>query len=313
MIIFFTCVYTALLFTLEKIGVIRFNLFWKISPLIVFLLLNLCIFIPMNWGAPAGPAIVGRYSVQIVPNVSGEVIDVPVRSNVPVKKGDVLFRIDPVPFEAQVRAIDAQLKFQELRLAQMQQLQDRGTGRAFDVDTYRAEVERLGAQLEGAKWNLESTVVRAPTDGLVTNLALRVGHRVAASPSAPVMAFIDTSETVVLVEIYESNSRYISQGQQVELAFKVAPGRIMSGKVDAILPAIASGQSTPTGLAVVPVRIDAKPLVVRVTLNDQTFARRLAVGGTADAAIFTDHLPITHILRKIILRQISILNYINPF
>lgn len=310
MIIFLTCVYVALLFVAEKLKLIRFTLFWKISPLIVNLLLNIGLFIPMGWGAPSGPAIVARNSVQIAPNVAGEVIDVPIRSDVPIKKDDVLFRIDPLPYEAQVRALEAQLKFQELRLSQATQLQDRGTGRAFDVEERQAEVDRLRAQLDGAKWNLDSTVVRAPADGVITNLTLRPGHRVGTSP---VMAFIDTSNTYVFVEIHENNSRYLAPGQKVELAFKAAPGRVVTGKVDAILAAIAGGHSAPSGLAVVPVSIDAKPLVVRVLLDDKEFAGRLAAGGTGDAAIFTSQLRITHILRRIVLRQTAIVNYINPF
>lgn len=310
MILFFTCIYVAILFTLEKFKIIRFNLFWKISPAIVFLLLNVALFIPMGWGAPAGAAIVARNSVQIVPNVSGEVIDVPVKSDVPIKKGDVLFQIDPTPYEAQARALDAQLKFQELRLSQTTQLQERGAGRAFDVEERQAEVDRLRAQLDGAKWNLKSTVVRAPADGLITNLTLRVGHRVGASP---VMAFIDTSETYIFVEISENYSRYVAPGQKVELAFKAAPGRIVTGKVDAMLPAIANGQGAPTGLAVVPVKIEAQPLVVRVMLDDKEFASRLTAGGTADAAILTDRFRLTHLIRRILLRQIAIVNYIKLF
>ena len=51
-----------------------------------------------------------RNSVAIVPDVAGEVIEVPVAANTPLKAGDVLFRIDPAPYEAQVKAIEAQLK-----------------------------------------------------------------------------------------------------------------------------------------------------------------------------------------------------------
>jgi multidrug resistance efflux pump len=45
----------------------------------------------------------------------------------------VLFRIDPGPYQAQVDAIDAQLKLADLRLGQMTQLFERDSGRAFDV------------------------------------------------------------------------------------------------------------------------------------------------------------------------------------
>ena len=73
----------------------------------------------MGWGAPQGPVLLVRNSVSIVPNVAGEVIDVPVEGNNPLKAGDVLFRIDPAPYEAQVNAIKAQLKLSATRLAQM--------------------------------------------------------------------------------------------------------------------------------------------------------------------------------------------------
>ena len=110
MMIAIMSVYIALLFALVWLGVIRFNTFWKVSPLIVLLLLNIGLFIPMGWGAPQGPAVVYRNSVAIVPDVAGEVIDVPVAPNAPLKAGDILFKIDPTPYEAQVKAIEAQLK-----------------------------------------------------------------------------------------------------------------------------------------------------------------------------------------------------------
>ena len=110
-------------------------------------------------------------------------------ANVPLKAGDVLFRIDPTPYSAQVKAIEAQLKLSATRLAQMTQLFERDSGRGFDVEQRQSEVDQLKAQLEGAQWNLDKTTVRAPTDGYVTNLALRKGARVANLPLSPVMAF----------------------------------------------------------------------------------------------------------------------------
>ena len=71
MMIALMALYLALLFTLVWIGIIRFNAFWKASPLIVLLLLNLGLFIPMGWGAPQGPVVVVRNAVSIVPDVAG--------------------------------------------------------------------------------------------------------------------------------------------------------------------------------------------------------------------------------------------------
>jgi multidrug resistance efflux pump len=155
MIVFLLNLYIFILFLLVWFKVVPFNLFWKISPIAVLLLLLVGLFIPMGWGAPSGPLVVGRHSVAIVPNVSGEVIDVPVSPNTPLKANDVLFRIDPIPFEAQVKALEAQLSLSELRFKQMSELASKAAGRQFDVEQRDAEVKQLKAQLENARWNLE--------------------------------------------------------------------------------------------------------------------------------------------------------------
>ena len=252
-----------------------------------------------------------RNSVQIVPEVAGEVIEVPVAANVPVKQGDVLFRIDPTPYAAQVKAIEAQLKFAELRLSQMTQLQRNDTGRAFDVQQREAEVDQLRAQLDGAKWNLDKTTVRAPADGYVTNLALRKGARVTSQ--APVMAFIDISETIFGMQVPQIYARYIQVGQPVEATFKSFPGRIFTGRVEAVLQAIASGQTQLGGLAVAPAEVQSAPFVVRIKLDDQEMAQRLPAGSTGLAAIYTDRVKAAHVIRQVVLRQSAILNYVVPF
>jgi RND family efflux transporter MFP subunit len=313
MIIAILNVYLVLLFILVKMKIVPFNLFWKISPLIVLLLLMFGLFIPMGWGAPQGPALVVRNSVSIVPNVAGEVTVVPVEANKPLKAGDVLFKIDPVPYQAQVDAIGAQLKFEELRLAQMTQLQSTDAGRAFDVQQRQAEVDKLKGQLLGAKYNLEQTVVTAPSDGYVTNLGLLKGARVANLPLSPVMAFISTAETVVGVQTQQIYTRYIERGQDVEVTFKFFPGQVFTGKVTSVLEATATGQVLSSGTAVTPRQIMAAPFVVRVKLDDAKLAASLPAGTAGDAAIYTQHIKPAHVIRKVILRQIAILNYVNPF
>jgi RND family efflux transporter MFP subunit len=313
MIIAILAVYLVLLFVLVRLRIIPFNPFWKSSPFIVLLILNLGLFIPMGWGAPQGPAIVVRNSVQIVSNVAGEVAEVPAQANKPLKAGDVLFAIDPTPYRATVEALQAQLTFSELRLSEYTQLLQRDSGRAFDVQQRQAEVDQLRAQLDGARWNLDKTVIRAPADGYVTNVALRKGARVANLPLAPAMAFIDTTETIIGVEIAQIGARYLSAGQPAEVTFKFAPGRVFSGKVESILQAIATGQTQVSGLAVTPKQLESAPFVIRIRLDDADFARRLPAGSTGDAAIFTDRAKASHIIRKVLLRQIAITNYVNPF
>ena len=313
MIVVLLNVYLVILFLLVKMKIVRFNLFWKISPVIVLLLLLIGLFIPMGWGAPQGSALVVRNSVQIVSDVAGEVLDVPVQANAPLKAGDVLFTIDPTPYQATVKALEAQLKFAKLRLAQMTQLFERDSGRGFDVEQRQSEVDQLSAQLEGAQWNLDKTTVRAPADGYVTNLALRKGARVANLPLAPVMAFIDTSDTLIGVEIAQDDARYIAPGQEVEVTFKYLPGQVFSGKVETVLQAIATGQVQTSGLAVQSKSVSAAPFVARIRLDDAKLADSLPAGSTGTAAIFTDHVKAAHVIRKVLLRQTAIMNYVLPF
>jgi RND family efflux transporter MFP subunit len=306
-------IYLVLLFLLVHFKIVPFNLFWKLSPFLVLLLTLFGLLIPMGWGAPQGSALVVRNAVSIVPNVAGEVTEVPVTANVPLKAGDVLFKIDATPYEAQVKTIEAQLRLSTTRLAQMTQLFERESGRGFDVEQRQSEVDQLRGQLEVAQWNLDKTVVRAPADGYVTNLALRKGARVANLPLSPVMAFIDTSNTIIGVEINQIDARYIAPAQEIEVTFKFAPGKIYTGSVESVLQAVATGQTQTSGTAVLPKAIEAVPFVVRIKLDDTEFARKLPAGATGTAAIYTEHLKPTHVVRRVILRQIAIINYVNPF
>ena len=302
--------YIAILALFVWLKVIPFNMFWKISPVVVLLALLFGLFIPMGWGAPSGPVALIRNSVQIIPSVSGEVIDIPATANVPLRAGDVLFRIDPTTYKAQVEAIDAQLKFAELRLSQMSELYARDAGRRFDVEQRQSEVDQLKAQLDGAKWNLEKTTVVAPADGYVTNLTLRKGARVTGQ--SPVMAFIDTSEVLLGAEIAQVDARYIETGQKAEVTFKTFPGQVYTGRVETVLQAIATGQAAVSGLAVTPSEIQSAPFVVRIKLDDSALAARLPAGSAGVAAIFTDHVKASHVIRQVLLRQIAITNFVNP-
>lgn len=305
--------YLVLLFLLVHFRIVRFNLFWKMSPFIVMALILFGLLVPMGWGAPQGSALVVRNAVSIVPDVAGEVSEVVASANTPLKAGDVLFTIDNTPYAAQMKAIDAQLRLARTRLDQMTRLYERDAGRGFDVEQRQSEVDQLTGQFEAAQWNLDKTTVRAPADGYVTNLALRKGARVTNLPLAPVMAFIDTSSTIIGIEIDQIDARYVQPGQEVEATFKFAPGQIYPGKVESVLQAIATGQAQVSGTAVVPKAIAAAPFVVRIKLDDAAIADRLPAGSEDTAAIYTDRMMPTHMVRRVILRQVAILNYVNPF
>ena len=55
------------------------------------------------------------------------------------------------------------------------------------------------------------------------------------------------------------------------------------------------------------------PFVVRLRLDDKDIGPNLPAGSTALVAIFTDRVKASHVIRKVVLRQTAILNYVNPF
>ena len=226
----------------------------------------------------------------------------------------MLFRIDPTPYEAQVKAIEAQLKLSTTRLAQMTQLFERDSGRGFDVEQRQSEVDQLtgAARRRAVESGQDRRCGRRPTATSPTS-RLRKGARVANLPLSPVMAFIDTSNTLIGVELAQIDARYVAPGQPVEVTFKYLPGQVFAGKVETVLQAIATGQVQTSGLAVQSKGIEAAPFVARVRLDDAALADRLPAGSTGTAAIFTDRVKAAHVIRKVLLRQIAITNYINPF
>lgn len=141
----------------------------------------------LNIAAPSTSDIrVMNYVVPINPRVAGKVIEVPVEPNKPVKKGDVLFRLDPQPFEIQVRAAEAnlanlkaklisakassrnlteqlnasvsqrgvamtQLTLARKRVQEFQDLAKTGAGNRFDLEQAQADVARYENDLQSAE------------------------------------------------------------------------------------------------------------------------------------------------------------------
>ena len=68
-----------------------------------------------------------------------------------------------------------------------------------------------------------------------------------------------------------------------------------------------------SGAAVTPKPVTAAPFVVRVRLDDQQVANELPAGSAGEAAIYTDRVKPAHVIRRVILRQLAILNYVWPF
>jgi len=141
----------------------------------------------LNIAAPSSPDVrVMNYVVPINPRVAGKVIEVPVEPNKAVKKGDVLFRLDPLPFEIQVRSLEAnvtqlkaklvsananvrnlgeqvkqatsqqgvasaQLALARQRVQQYQELAKTGAGNRFDLEQAQTDVAKYQNDLLAAE------------------------------------------------------------------------------------------------------------------------------------------------------------------
>lgn len=313
MIVFLTVAYVALLFVLTRIRILpNSRVTWlTVAPYVLALLVFF--FIPMQWGAPKGDVRTLAYSVQVTPNVVGQVIEVPVDPNTPLRAGDVLFRIDPTPYQAALDSLTAKLDLAVTRLDQTETLAARQAGSIYDVQAYQAEVDGLKAEIANAEYNLAETVVRAPSDGYVTNVALRAGARVSNFPFYQAMSFVDTSEVLLGAQIPQIYARHIESGQEAEVTFKVRPGQTYGATVEAILPVTAQGQIQLSGFAPEAQSTAPGPFFVTLRMIDDDLARGLPSGALGSVAIYTSEVKAAHIIRRVMIRMEAWMNYLNPF
>jgi RND family efflux transporter MFP subunit len=257
---------------------------WGTGTVTIILGVLLCaVFVGfLSYLAPTGRVTVISRVVEVTPNVSGQTTEISVPPNQLVKADAVLFKIDPAPYEAQVRTIEAQLKFQELRLSQMQQLQASSSGRAFDVEQRQSEVDQLRGQLDKAQYDLDQTTIRAPAEGYVGTLTLNKGDR--ATPSKSVMSFI-LADATRLVGIFSQNGfQTIKPGARIQFALSNNPGHLYNSTIAEIVSGIGEGQITSSGTLV---RVTALPMtaeypaVIERPKDIELSALRPGMSGTA--------------------------------
>src|SRR6478736_732224 len=320
-----------------------------------------------------------NFVVPVVPRVTGRVIEVPVEPNMPVKKGDVLFKLDPVPFQLEVKAaaanlgalqaklltaqanarglneqlkqasgkrvaLSAKLDLARKRVVQYKDLAGTGAGSKFDLEQaqadllnlenelasltaseaqvreklaaktpageqdevaqVRAQIAQAQAQLDDANWKLDQTVYYAPGDGTVVGLALRPGAVAAQLPMLPVMSFVLNEQWVVAL-FGQNEVRKVQPGDRAEIALRTYPGRIIKCNVVSVVWANAQGQLPISGS--LPNTGTAQPvpeglLAVKLAVADPDKDVFLAAGARGSGAIYTNGLHEIHILRKILMR-----------
>ena len=179
------------------------------------------------------------------------------------------------------------------------------------TDGEQADVAAIRAQLRDAEWRLGETAVYAPADGHVINLQLRPGSTVAQFPIMPVMSFVE-QEHVILALFWQNELHKVEPDNEAELAMSTYPGRIIKAKVESIIWAQGQGQlplsgTLPqTGAAPTP----AGRFAVRLVLDEREKDLFMAAGARGTGAIYTHHLEPIHLIRKVLLRVTSYLNWI---
>jgi multidrug resistance efflux pump len=205
--------------------------------------------------------------------------------------------------QAQARAAEVQARAAEQQIVQK-------LSAKTDHGEY-AQVAAIRAQLESARWELDQTTVRSPCDCYVINLQLRPGGFVAGMPFNPVMTLVE-AQGQVLALYHQNELHEVKPGNEAEFALETYPGRIIKATVDSIIWAQGQGQLPPSGT--IPMTgVFAMPpgrFAVKFNIAERDRELFLAAGAAGHAAIYTEHLEAIQILRKVILRVGSYVNWL---
>ena len=209
-------------------------------------------------------SIRGRQDVNIYPQVSGTISQLPVKEGQSVRKGQTLFVIDQVPYraalqtaEANVAAAKAAVSTAQLAYESKKELFARNVVSQFDLSTSentllsaKAQLAQAEAQRVNAANSLSYTVVKATSDGIVGTLPYRVGALVSPSMPQPLTTVSDNSQMYVyfsmnenqllaLTRQYGSTEATLAQMPDVQLQLSDGslygtPGRVesISGVID---------------------------------------------------------------------------------
>ncbi|MFB2832650.1 HlyD family secretion protein [Aeromonas jandaei] len=336
--------YTALCVAIFKIFRIPLNKWTVPTAALGGVVLIGTLIMLMNYNHPYSEMARNYYvSTPIVPLVKGRVVEVPVQANQPVKKGDVLFRIDDEPFRLKVesltarvesnrehlKSIDARLRSAKLDRDRAKELMQRNVGKQRDLDVSQANVDDIVAQIDQqkatlndlqaqlleAKYQLAQTVVYAPSDGHVVQLALRPGMIATPFMYRPVMTFIHQNDTAYVGWFWQNSMQRLAVGDEAEVVIDGVPGKIFKGKVTAVIPAIAAG-NVQANLGLLDQTTAVRPgrLPVVISITDPEWAKHQVIAGSSgQAAVYTEYFQHVSVMRKILLRMASWMNYIFPF
>jgi HlyD family secretion protein len=179
--------------------------------------------------------------VNVGSQVSGTVVELNADFNDHVKAGQVLLKLDPTIFNAQIRQSEASLASAQasLRLAQANfERNERLVKQSYisslqldqsrrELDVARANIKLSEAQLERSKADLNNSVIRAPIDGVIIKRTIDLGQTVAASFSTPNLFQIakDLTKMQIDTNVSEADVGALKQGQPARFVVDAYPDR----------------------------------------------------------------------------------------
>ena len=255
-------------------------------------------------------------TVTVGSQVSGQVTAVLVDFNDKVRQGEVIARIDPSTYEAQIEQGNAQVASARAQLRQAQatlanaeadfrrkaELAGSQLVARSDVDQARAardqaraqvasaqaQIRQQSASTETTRVNLGRTVIRSPVDGVVITRSIEPGQTVAASLQAPELFTIaeDLSKMKIELAVDEADIGQVREGQQVTFTADAFPDRRFRGVVDQVRLAATTTSNVVTYPVVVTVDNADGTLLPGLTVNAEIeVSKREGVLKVANAAL----------------------------
>ena len=176
-----------------------------------------------------------------------------------------------------------------------------------------ARVRSALVALETAQLDLARSAIRAPGDGIITNLTIDVGQY--ASTGAPLMTFIATRQVWIQADMRENCLLNIEKGNPVELVLDAAPGRVFKGEVMSVGYGVSDNTSNSLGglTTVSPTQgwlrqAQHMPVLIRF-VDDATKGFKRA-GGQVNVIIYTGDHALLNSLGRFWIRLISLLSHL---
>jgi HlyD family secretion protein len=183
--------------------------------------------------------------VNITGRIPGKIINIYVDEGDTVKQGEKIARLDTRELDANMAAMNFQLKNIILNKGRLEHLFEAGAVPQQKVDEIETSYEVLRSNILALKTKIEDMVITSPIDGIVNVKVLESGQML--SPGMAVVIVTDPDGTWARFSVPEKYISQINLGQQFEI-FSNTPGLIFSAKVIQILPFAEFATHTPTTL-----------------------------------------------------------------